>query len=148
MEKIGLAFRVTALAVFALILTACSRPDPEKALRAAISEMETAFKARDTAKVMSYLADDFARPSSGDMNKQEARRTMAAVLLTNPNIYMNVTIRDVVITGDSATAKLVVVAGGGQGIIPERAQSYDFMTRWRLEGGKWLVYSADWTELL
>jgi ketosteroid isomerase-like protein len=141
-------FAGVALLLLCYALTACSRTDPEKALRASIAEMEAAVKARETAKVVSYLADDFARPSAGGMNKQEARRTLAAVLLTNPNIYMNVTISDVKVAGDSATAKMVVVAGGGSGLIPERAQSWDFLTKWRLENGKWLVYSADWTELL
>jgi ketosteroid isomerase-like protein len=129
-------------------LIACSRTDPEKALRNAVTEMEAAVKAKDAAKFASYLADDFARAGSGGMNKQEARRTIAAVLLTNPNVYMNVTIKDVAITGETATVKLVVVAGGGQGIIPERAQSWDFTTKWRYESGKWFVYSADWIELL
>ena len=148
MKFVGLFVRVVAFALCVVALTACSRTDPEKALRMSITEIEAAVKARDTSKVMSYLAEDFLRPSSGGMNKQEARRTLAAVLLTNPNIYMNVTISDVVITGNTATAKLVVVAGGGQGIIPERAQSFDFKTRWRFDGGKWQAYSAEWAELL
>jgi ketosteroid isomerase-like protein len=139
------------LVLLALILTftACTRTDPEKLLRASITEMESAVKARDTSKVMSFLAEDFRRVSpSGPMTKPDARRVLAAVLLTNPNIYANVTITDVQISGDSATAKLTVIAGGGTGLIPERAQSWDFATRWRLEGGKWLVYSAEWNELL
>jgi ketosteroid isomerase-like protein len=136
------------LLVIAFVLAACSRTDPEKALRNAVSEIEAAVKSKDTAKFASYLADDFARTGSGGMNKQEARRTVAAVLLTNPNVYMNVTIKNVSITGDNATATMVVVAGGGSGIIPERAQSWDFTTKWRYESNKWLVYSADWKELL
>jgi ketosteroid isomerase-like protein len=139
------------LLLLALNITACSRTDPEKALRGAIADMEAAVKGRDTAKVMRHFAPDFARGSpgaSGGMNKDEARRTLAAVLLTNPNIYMNVTISDLKITGDSAAAKLVVVAGGGSSAIPERAQSWDFSTRWRFESGQWFLYSADWAELL
>jgi ketosteroid isomerase-like protein len=144
-------FRLLLLAMFAFTLAACARTDPEKAWRASIAEMGAAVKARDTSKVMSHFAPDFARSSpgtSGGMNKDEARRTLAAVLLTNPNIYMNVTISDLKITGDSAAAKLVVVAGGGAGAIPERAQSWDFSTRWRFESGKWFLYSADWVELM
>jgi ketosteroid isomerase-like protein len=144
--------KMLCLTLLALTLTACTRTDPEKLLRSSIAEMEAAVKARDTSKVMSFLADDFRRvqasPSSEGMTKPDARRVLAAVLLTNPNIYANVTITDVKISGDSATAKLTVIAGGGTGLIPERAQSWDFATRWRLEGGKWLVYSAEWNELL
>jgi hypothetical protein len=138
------------VAIFAsfLLLVGCTRTDPEKALRASIAEMEAAVKARETAKLASYLAPDFARSGEGGMNRDEARRTVAAVLLTNPNIYMNVSISELTITGDSATAKLVVVAGGGSGLIPERAQSWNFTTRWRYENDKWLVERADWTELL
>ncbi len=136
------------LAALALLVTACARTDPEKALRTSIAEMEAAVKARDTSKLLSYLASDFSRGVSGGMNRDEARRTIAAVLLTNPNIYMNVSISELTIAGNSATAKLVVVAGGGAGLIPERAQSWNFMTRWRFENDKWLVERADWTELL
>jgi hypothetical protein len=137
-----------SLAVAALVITACTRTDPEEALRASISEMEVAVKARDTAKLIGYLAPDFARTGEGGMNRDEARRTVAAVLLTNPNVYMNVSISELTIAGNSATAKMVVVAGGGSGIIPERAQSWNFTTRWRFENNKWLVERADWTELL
>jgi ketosteroid isomerase-like protein len=136
------------LSLIVVTFVACSRTDPEKALRASIAEMEAAVKARDTAKLASYLAPDFARSGEGGMNRDDARRTVAAVLLTNPNIYMNVSISELTITGNSATAKLVVVAGGGSGIIPERAQSWNFTTRWRYEKDKWLVERADWTELL
>jgi ketosteroid isomerase-like protein len=132
----------------AVLVIACARTDPEKALRASIAEMEAAVKARDTAKLAGYLAPDFARGGEGGMNRDEARRTVAAVLLTNPNIYMNVSISELTITGNTATAKLMVVAGGGSGIIPERAQSWSFTTRWRYEKDKWLVERADWTELL
>jgi hypothetical protein len=137
-----------SLAVAALVITACARTDPEKALRASIAEMEAAVKSRDTAKLAGYLAPDFARSGEGGMNRDEARRTVAAVLLTNPNIYMNVSISELTIAGNSATAKMVVVAGGGSGMIPERAQSWNFTTRWRFENNKWLVERADWTELL
>ncbi|MGL4230994.1 MAG: nuclear transport factor 2 family protein [Casimicrobium sp.] len=139
---------VLAFTLVLLALTACSRTDPEKALRASIAEMEAAVKARDNSKLMSYLAPDFSRSGSGGMSKDEAKRTVAAVFLTNPNIYLNATIREVNITGSTATARITVVAGGGSGIIPERAQSWDFTTRWRYEKDKWFVERADWTELL
>lgn len=132
----------------ALLAVGCARTDPEKALHSAIAEMEASVKARDTSKLASYLAADFARGGEGGMNRDEARRTVAAVLLTNPNIYMNVSISELKISGDAATVKLVVVAGGGSGIVPERAQSWNFTTRWRSEKQKWLVERADWTELL
>ncbi len=152
MSSIQSFARLILLGALALALTACTRTDPEKLLRSNIAEMEAAVKARDTSKVMSFLADDFRRiqttPASEAMTKPDARRVLAAVLLTNPNIYANVTITDLKISGDSATAKLTVIAGGGAGLIPERAQSWDFATRWRLEDGKWLVYSAEWDVLL
>ncbi|TAG06069.1 MAG: nuclear transport factor 2 family protein [Betaproteobacteria bacterium] len=139
---------LVGLATLLIALTACARTDPEKALRATITEMEAAVKAREPAKLVGYLAQDFSRSGEGGMNRDEARRTVAAVLLTNPNIYMNVSISELTIAGNTATAKLVVVAGGGSGIIPERAQSWNFTTRWRFENDKWLVERADWTELL
>lgn len=139
---------LVGLATLLITLSACSRTDPEKALRASIAEMEAAVKARDTAKLVGYLAPDFARGGEGGMNRDEARRTVAAVLLTNPNIYMNVSISELTITGNSATAGLVIVAGGGSGIIPERAQSWNFTTRWRFENNRWLAERADWAELL
>jgi hypothetical protein len=135
-------------AVLIVALTACSRTDPEKALRASIAEMEAAVKARNNSKLMSFLSPDFSRSGAGGMTKDEAKRTVGAVFLTNPNIYLNATIREVNITGSSATARITVVAGGGSGLIPERAQSWDFTTRWRYENDKWLVERADWTELL
>ncbi len=132
----------------AVLLSACGRTDPEKALRAAITDMEAAVKARDTSKFVAHLAPDFAQTGSAGLNRDDVRRTIAGILITNPNIYLNASISEVKISGESATAKLVVVAGGGSGLIPERAQSWNFTTRWRYEKDKWLVERADWTELL
>lgn len=131
----------------ALLVVACSRTDPEKALRAAVAEMESAVKARDNARLMNFLASDFSRSGAGGMTKDEARRTVGAVFLTNPNIYVNATIRELEITGSEAKVRITVIAGGGSGIIPERAQSWDFNTRWRFEKDKWWIERADWTEL-
>jgi ketosteroid isomerase-like protein len=142
------ASRTLVFALLVLTLAACSRTDPEKALRTSIADMEAAVKARDNSKLMSFLAPDFSRSGAGGMARDEAKRTVAAVFLTNPNIYVNATIREVNIAGSTATARITVVAGGGSGIIPERAQSWDFTTRWRYERDKWFVERADWTELL
>jgi hypothetical protein len=133
----------TAIAFLPIIFVSmlgCSRTDPEIALREAVTQMEAAVKARDTSKLISYLAPEFKGLS---MNRDEAKRTLAALFFTNPNVYVGTTIHDLKITGPSASARVVVIAGGGSGIIPERAQSWDFVTRWRYDGGKWLVESAE-----
>lgn len=125
------------------VLTACSRSDPERELRAAFESMEEAIRERRTGDFMAQVAEDFVQPSTG-LDRAGLRRLVAGTLLANPNIRLAVTVRELQIDGDRATVRLAVLATGGRGMLPERGQAWDVTTGWRRAGSRWQLYSGDW----
>jgi len=127
------------------MLLACSRSDPEQALRATITAMAQAVEQHRVSDAIEPLADDFTR-ESGAFGKQDARRMLAAAMLRNEKIQLIATVSDVRIVGERATAKIHVIATGGAGLLPERGQTWDFDTAWRRDGSRWKLYNAEWRE--
>lgn len=124
-------------------LAACSRPDPERQIRAALGEMEAAIKARNNGDFMSHVADDFQRPGQG-LDRAGLRQLFTGLVLRYPTIVLVVTVNEVRVTGTTATARLTVLATGGQGVLPETGQAWEVNTDWRLEGSQWKLFAADW----
>jgi ketosteroid isomerase-like protein len=129
----------------ALLLAACGRSDPEQALRETVKQMQQAAQARDASGVLQHLAEDFVRDSGG-MDKAQARRLLLALFLRNEKVTVATTVRDVKIDGNTATARINVLATGGAGLIPERADGWEFVTTWRREGKAWKLFNAQWND--
>ena len=131
----------------AFTLGACSRSDPERELRSAVTAMAQAIEQREPAAFLDSISDDFAR-ESGVFGKQDAKRLLVGAYLRNEKISVNAVVNDVRIDGDRARAKVRVFATGGAGLLPERGQSWEFDSVWRRESGRWKVYNAEWVEAL
>lgn len=130
-----------------MLAAACSRSDPEKEIRAAVTAMEQAVKDKNMSNLMEHVTDDFTRESGG-VGKQDARRMLAGAFLANPKIALLATIHEIKVEGDRANAVISVAATGGEGMLPQRGQGWEFKTRWRKDGSRWKVYAAEWRELL
>jgi hypothetical protein len=133
------------LLALAALPAACTRDDPERELRATIARMAQAIEQREVGDFLNALAEDFTR-ESGTFGKQEAKRVLAGVLLRNEKISVTAVVTDVRIEGQRAFAKVRVVAAGGQGLLPERGQTWDFESNWRRDGSAWKVFNAEWRE--
>lgn len=129
----------------AALLTACSRSDPERELRATIASMTQAIERREPAVFLDSVSDDFSR-ESGAFGKQEAKRVLAGVYLRNEKVNLSTVVTDVRIEGERGFAKVHVVATGGAGLLPERGQTWEFDSAWRRERGQWKVFNAEWRE--
>ena len=136
-----------AFVVLATAAIGCSRSDPERELRSAVTSMAQSIEQREPAAFLDSLSDDFAR-ESGAFGKQDVKRLLLGAYLRNEKISVNAVVTDVRIDGDRARAKVRVVATGGAGLLPERGQSWDFDSVWRRESGRWKVYNAEWSEAL
>jgi ketosteroid isomerase-like protein len=123
----------------------CGRSDPEREIRATIARMAQSVEQRDPAVFLDAVAEDFSR-ESGAFGKQDAKRTLLAAYLRNEKISVSAVTSDVRVEGDRALAKVRVIATGGAGLLPERGQTWDFDSAWRLENGRWKVYNAEWRE--
>ena len=128
-----------------MALAACGRSDPERELRATVTQMAQAIEQREPADFLDALSEDFTR-ESGAFGKQDARRVLAGVLLRNERIQLSAVVTDVRVEGDRASAKVRVIASGGAGLLPERGQTWEFDSAWRREKGRWMVFNAEWRE--
>ena len=138
--------RQVLLGLLALLaLAACGRSDPERELRATVTQMAQAIERREPADFLDALSEDFSR-ESGAFGKQDARRVLAGVLLRNERIQLSAVVTDVRVEGDRAFAKVRVIATGGAGLLPERGQTWEFDSSWRREKGSWKVFNAEWRE--
>ena len=129
----------------AFIVGACSRSDPEREVRAAVTAMAQSIENREPASFLDSISDDFSR-ESGAFGKQDAKRLLVGAYLRNEKISVNAVVTDVRIDGDRAHAKVRVFATGGAGLLPERGQTWNFDSVWRRESGRWKVYNAEWVE--
>ena len=137
--------RVVALLLVLAFVAGCARSDPERELRSTIDSMAQAIEKREPAAFLEAMTDDFSR-ESGVFGKQEAKRTLAAVILRNEKIGVSAVVTEIRIDGDRASARVRVVATGGAGLLPERGQTWDFESAWRRERGQWKVFNAEWRE--
>lgn len=136
---IALLFELSVLA------SGCGRTEPEKELRSTIAAMAQAIEQHRVGDALEPLAEDFTR-DSGAFGKREARRVLAGAMLRNEKIQLSATVTEIRVEGERAFAKVRVIATGGAGLLPERGQTWEFDTAWRLEGGQWKVFNAEWRE--
>lgn len=123
----------------------CTRSNPERELREAITRMASAIEQRQPGDFVGALADDFTRESGG-FDKQEVRRVLAAVMLRNARIGVTSVVTSMQVEGDRARVQLRVVATGGDGLLPERGQTWEIDSAWRRDGNRWKVFNAEWRE--
>lgn len=131
--------------MIALLVAACTRSDPEKELRSAITAMAHAIEQQRVSDAIDAVSDDFTR-ESGAFGKQDVRRLLAGAMLRNEKIALATAITGVRVEGERAHVTLRVVATGGAGGFPERGQTWEFDSVWRRESGRWKVFNAEWRE--
>ena len=128
-----------------LIVSACSRSDPEQAVRAQLEALQQAIDARDAGAVEDLLAEDFI--GNEGMDRRGAKQLAAAVFLRHREIGARLGPVTVELRGEGeAIARFSVLATGGSGgLLPEQGQVYQVQTGWRLQDGDWKLLNASWT---
>ena len=128
-----------------LVVSACSRSDPEQAVRAQVDALQQAIDARDAGAVEDLLAEDFI--GNEGMDRRGAKQLAAAVFLRHREIGARLGPVTVELRGErEAIARFSVLATGGSGgLLPEQSQVYQVQTGWRLQDGEWKLLNASWT---
>ena len=128
-----------------LVVSACSRSDPEQAVRAQVEALQQAIDARDAGAVEDLLAEDFI--GNKGMDRRGAKQLAAAVFLRHREIGARLGPVTVELRGEGeAIARFSVLATGGSGgLLPEQGQVYQVQTGWRLQDGDWKLLNASWT---
>lgn len=147
------AIRVRAIRTMAwialslLVLAACSRSDPEAALREAVASLQSALEQRDAAAMQQHLADDFI--GNDGLDRDGARRLAAVYLLRHRDVGVTTGPLDVDMAQAHATVRFTAMLRGGSGrALPDAAQVYEVETGWRFDDGRWKLSSAHWTPRL
>ena len=128
-----------------LLVSACSRSDPEQAVRAQVDALQQAIDARDAGAVEDLLAEDFI--GNEGMDRRGAKQLAAGVFLRHREIGARLGPVTVELRGErEAIARFSVLATGGSGgLLPEQGQVYQVQTGWRLQDGDWKLLNASWT---
>ena len=128
-----------------LVVSACSRSDPEQAVRAQVDSLQQAIDARDAGAVEDLLAEDFI--GNEGMDRRGAKQLAAGVFLRHREIGARLGPVTVELRGEGeAIARFSVLATGGSGgLLPEQGQVYQVQTGWRLQDGDWKLLNASWT---
>lgn len=136
------------LVAVVLVAPACTRDDPEQAVRAQLARLQGAIDARDAGDVHALLAEDFV--GNDGMGRREARQLAAGTFLRYRDVGARFGPVDIELRGSrDATARFTVLATGGSGgLVPEQGQVFDVQTGWRLVDGQWQLLSARWTPRL
>lgn len=137
-----------AVACVVLAVAACSKSDPEQALRAQFAGLQSAIEAKDASALQQFLADDFI--GNDGMDRRQAR-AMATMLMTRYQ-SLGVTIGPLDVKmqppANAQVAFTAMMTGGTGNPLPERIQAYQVETAWREVGGEWVMYHAKWTPRL
>jgi len=125
---------------------ACSKPlTIEQQVIAVIREMETRIEAGERRPFMSHVTEDF-EGQNGRLTRDQLRALVIYQLNVHQRLHAQLMPIRVSETGEnSASATFKALVTGGPGWIPKNGQVYDFDTHWRLEGGEWMLYQANWT---
>ena len=144
LTQAGRALAAGVIAVL-LLLSGCSRPPAEQAIREALAAMEQGLQDRKASAVMAHVAPDFQDREGRD--PQMLRRYLAALFLRHQRIHVLLANLEIEIAGDAAAASVQATLLGGSGILPQHAQRYFVTMEWRQQAGDWLLYRLDWESL-
>jgi ketosteroid isomerase-like protein len=127
-----------------VLLGGCSRVDPEARLRAEIASMQQAVQSRQPGEVMDRVTADFS--GNGGMDREALHNLLRVQFLANADVGATIGPLEVALQGDHATVRFSALLTGGSGRwLPDQAGAYQVTTGWRLDGGSWKLYTAQWS---
>lgn len=137
--------RLAALWAAAFLVAACGDTrTTEQRIIAAITEMEELAEAGERGAFMDRVHEAFAG-QGGALTRDEFNRFM--IMQWNQNQRLEARLFPIRVIDDwegQASASFRALITGGRGLIPERGQVFEITTTWRLDGGEWLLYRAEW----
>jgi hypothetical protein len=136
---------LACLVCAALGLPACSKPDPQAALEAAVERLRGHLEAKDNKAVLAMLDPLFRAQDEWDA--EWARKTMALMFLRYASVKVIAVSSSSRIEPPGTSIGITeaqVVVTGAQGLIPERVAPYAVQLRWKLDGSDWKLRDLRW----
>lgn len=128
-----------------MLLTACGKPDPLKALEASVQQLQDHLEAKDSKAVLAMLDTHFRAQDEHDA--EWARKTMALMFLRYANVTVFAVTRSSRIDPPGSSIGVTeaqVVFTGAQELVPERASPYSVQLQWALDGSDWKLRDIRW----
>jgi hypothetical protein len=133
------------LCVIALGLAGCGGDPDEAALRERIDALQVAGEAGEIGTLMDAIADDFTG-RGGSYDRLQLRAMLTALTRRHQDIGVTRLNTSVEMRGAHASATLqLLLTGGSGGLLPEQGRAMELRTRWRVDGGEWMLIEADWS---
>ncbi|MGH8214281.1 MAG: hypothetical protein ACREPZ_01080 [Rhodanobacteraceae bacterium] len=128
------------------MLASCHRAPAEQQIHDAIEAAAAAARANDASGVLDVVSGDFTA-SEGDLDQRGLRRLLAVRALRQDKTGILIGPITFEQKADRMVARFnLVLTGRKQGdLLPDRSSVYAMTTAWRLEGGEWKCYNAEWT---
>ncbi len=127
------------------LITACSKPPAEEAVRSNIEAVQKALEEKDTSDVLSYVKSDFL--GNGYLEKSEIRRMLIAQFLQHQNINVVFSSLDVEhreeLPYQTRMSGLVGVTGA-ENLLPNDGRLLSVSGTWRLVDDEWLLETLEW----
>jgi len=139
-----LAWKFTLFLALFGALAGCGKDDPEALLRRELGEMATAVEEHKPADFLRYVTEDFSGDRGG-IDKRALHGMLAAQLVGNESVSVTLGSADIHFhNAETATVKVTVLVLGGR-YLPERGETLRIESGWKLQGGIWKCYVANWT---
>ncbi len=137
--------RTALLLTAALLLGGCAGDPDEAALRERIATLQKAGETGEIGTLMDAIADDFIG-QGGNYDRLQLRAMLTALTRRYRDVGVTRLGTEVEMRGAHASATLqLLLTGGSGGVLPERGRALQLDTRWRVEGGQWMLIEARWS---
>ena len=141
----GLLFSLICCVLMAI--SACHRDSPEAALRTQLQEMQSAAGEGRVVDFMENVTGDFV--GNKGMDRAALHNLLRRQALGKSNPSATTGPLRIGMQGDQATVRFDALLAGGSGrFLPDSARTYSITSGWRIEGGEWRVYYAQWEPML
>jgi len=123
-------------------LFSCSEPDELDVLKQRINDLVSAIEKHDEQGLTEFLAKDFSAKKG--LNKAQFFLFARYHFKKNKNVLVTVIEKDVTLTKKQADVTAKVLLIGYNEWLPERGQLYNVASRWKKEGGDWVMSRLRW----
>lgn len=126
-----------------LMLFSCNKDSNKDALNQRINELVNIIEKHDEQDIRNYLAEDFSVVKR--FNKENFFLFVGYHLKRNKNISINLINKEIKLHESYADVTADVLLLGADTWLPERGQRYYVESRWKIEGGDWVMSRLRWT---
>lgn len=131
--------------VAVLCLAGCAGDPDEAALRKRIDTLQAAGEAGEIGTLMDAVADDFVG-QGGNHDRLQLRAMLMALTRRHQSVGVTRLNTTIEMRGAHASATLqLLLTGGSGGLVPEQGRALELRTRWRVDGGEWMLIEANWS---